>query len=92
MGYIKLSHRHDNGKECFVVIRGTGHKSSIITEAGIIYGLGGRYGIAYKPYTGSWYGYDLETGREIAQFSREFYEQQLKTIKHPLVPDQDCVI
>jgi hypothetical protein len=89
---IKLSHRHDDGKECFTVSRGGGHRGSVITQAGIVYMLGGRFGVGYKPYTGAWYGYDLETGEEIATFSRKFYERQLKHLMQDLAPDPECVI
>lgn len=90
---IKLSHTHDDGKTCYSV-------SPRITKAGIAHFIswtGGyhteKYGIGYMPYTGSYYAYDLKTGKEVARFSREFYDSVVKqNVGVDLAEDPDCVI
>lgn len=54
-----------------------------------------EYAVAYMPYTGHWYVYDTETGREVATLTREFYNDLMALLpwwqKGDLAPAPDCV-
>ena len=87
MCYIRITHTHDDGKQCY-------HRSRSLTEAGLFQINGGEvFGVGFMAYTGSWYAYNLEAGQEIARFSREFFQQAIAPFRiSSLVPDPDCVV
>lgn len=100
-----MAHRHESShiesgleiksvKTCFVV------SDSRLINAGLYRINGGFFGtdigkefiVAYLPYTSHYYAYDPETGREVATFTKEFYEENIKKFrKESLVPDKNCV-
>lgn len=83
---IKLAHTHENGKVCYKVIGG--YKNIGMYQLAPFAPLAL---IAYKPYTGHWYCFDEKTGRELATFTAEFYDQFLKpNLIDKLVKDKDC--
>lgn len=45
-----------------------------LSDIGVHFHEGKRFICAYMGYTGHWYAYNPETGKEIATFTREFYE------------------
>lgn len=69
---IRLIHVHDDGKECFRIASACRNK---LSKAGLVRINGKVFAVAYMVYTGGWYAYDIRTGREIAHFHRDFYDQ-----------------
>jgi hypothetical protein len=90
---IKISHTHNDGRVCFET-----HPRHALSDKSLISLIDDKnhvheYAVAYMIYTGSYYSFDINTGREVAKFSREFYETIIKPmISTTLVPDPDCKI
>lgn len=86
MSTIKISHIHESGKKCFV-------SSPKYEKTYIISGMGPDFAIGFYPYSSHWYAFDIETGREIGSFTKEFFERHLPTWRmRELVPDPDCKV
>lgn len=81
---IELAHTHKDGKECFL----TDSKYSNWVHISL---RGKTFWAAYMQYTGSYYAFDISTGKETAHFTREFFETFLKPlIISELVIDPNC--
>ena len=85
---IRKSHVHEaEGKVCYEA-----RSRHPYTKAGVFHRLsGGTFLVAYMGYTGHWYAFDPETGRELATFTRDFYEAQIAPLRiDDLTPDPSC--
>lgn len=86
---IRRSHTHADGKVCFRV-RDRGGRP--FTQMGMFQPPGDKaFVAAYLGFTGHWYAFDPESGRELGTFTRDFYEQWIAQHRtHDLVVDPDC--
>lgn len=85
---IRLIHVHDDGKECFRIASSSRRK---LSKAGLVRINGRIFAVAYMGYTGGWYAYDIRTGREIANFHRDFYDQFVAPSRFAdFTQDDDC--
>ncbi len=90
---IKKSHTNKDGSVCYTVL--TSHKLEKIALFRTVNPITFKPTIfvaAYKPYTGHWYAWDPETGKELATFSDEFFEVHISILNiGELKEDPECV-
>ncbi len=81
----KLGISEDGQHECYKI-------DGRLTKVGIYSMLGKSVAVGYLGYTGHWYAYDETTGKEIATFTRQFYENFIQPLKVcDLNIDSECV-
>ncbi len=90
---VRISHRHDD-KVCYVV-----WSRQRLEDAGLCMSIDPVtfkttwFTVAYMPYSGHWYAWDRDTGRELATFTRDFYEAHIKKLRYAdLIIDPDCKV
>jgi hypothetical protein len=89
---IKKTHEHpEKHKACYQM-------SSIHPlKEPVAFGLNDKvYAVAYMTYTGRYYIYDTETGKEVGEMKKEFYDDFMGLLpwytKTSLEPDPDCLV
>jgi hypothetical protein len=78
---IKKSHINKDGSVCYTVL--SSHKLEKIALFRTVHLITFKATIfvaAYKPYTGHWYAWDPETGKELATFSSDFFEAHISIL------------
>lgn len=85
---IKLDHVHENGKSCYRVTSRHNVKDSGFFR----YDDSNIFGAYYMPYTGHWYAFNLDTGEQIASFTKDYFEKFVSRFRvADVVKDPDCV-
>ena len=85
---IRQAHTHGD-KTCFTMSWTDGR--SKVRDAKVLNVLGRRFLVAYKPYTGHWYAFDPDTGKEIGTLTPALWELMRPLTEADLVLDPDCV-
>ncbi len=90
---IKRSHTNKDGSICYIVL--SRHKLEKIALFRTVHPITFKATIfvsAYEPYTGHWYAWDPETGKELATFSNDFFETHISILNiGELKEDPKCI-
>lgn len=88
---IRLSHKHEDGKQCFAIRRHL-EKCGLFRFIHPVTFKATTVAGAFMGYTGSYYLYDMETGREVAHIpDRKFFEEVIEPYRTGnLTIDPDC--
>lgn len=87
--HIRKIHSHGEGQACFEI---KSSRNGRLTDAGLILLNGETFAVGYLGYSGHWYAYNIDTGKEIASFTKEFYETFLVLYRVcSLGPEPNCV-
>jgi hypothetical protein len=85
---IKIIHTHEDKTVCYTTSTGRWG----FTDIGLFKIFNEEFAAGYMPYTGFWYAYNPETGKEIAKFDKDFFEKDIIPYKiGDLIYDPDCV-
>lgn len=89
---IKKSHTNEDGSICYTVL--SRHKLEQLALFRTVHPItfkASTFVAAYMPYTGHWYAWDPETGKEVATFSRDFFNVHIAILNiGELKEDLDC--
>ena len=72
---VRFTHTHPDGTACYRVRSSWPLKPIVVIDVG-----GQSYGAGFMGYTGSWYLYDLTTGKEVGRIDREVFEASFKRL------------
>ena len=87
--YIRKIHGHGGTSACFEI---KSSRQGSLSNAGLLSLNGKMVAVAFFGYSGRWYVYDIDTGKEIASLTEEFYEQLLALFRvSDLVSEPNCV-
>lgn len=92
---IKRIHDHDDGGSCYRIRAPrspqTQHTSRLY-EPQLINMAGHTFAVARWSYTTRWLAFDIETGKEIENFTNDFFEKFIKPYSAaPIIKKPDCV-
>ncbi len=90
---IKKSHINKDGSVCYTVLsRYKLEKIALFRTVNPITFKATIFVAAYQPYTGHWYAWDPETGKELATFSRDFFDTHISILNiGSLEEDPKCI-
>ncbi len=90
---IKKTHIHENGKVCFITYSNHELKNAAAFQTvDPITFKPTTFVAAFMPYTGLWYAWDPETGKELGSFSKEFFTAHIERFTIGLLEaDPECV-